>query len=44
MEAVTKAIKAGKIALEDVTDIWAELLADLEAVEAEAEELEDAEI
>ena len=44
MEAVTKAIKSGKITLEDVTDIWAELLADLEAVEAEAEEMEDAEI
>jgi hypothetical protein len=44
MEAVTKAIKAGKIGLEDVTNIWAELLADLEAVEAEAEELEDVEI
>ena len=44
MEAVTKAIKAGKITLEDVTDIWAELLADLGAVEAEAEEMEDAEI
>jgi hypothetical protein len=35
LEQVTKAITAGKITLEQVTDIWAELLAQLEVSEIE---------
>jgi predicted transcriptional regulator len=42
LEAVTKAIKAGRISLDEVTNIWADLLAELDTQEME-EEMEETE-
>jgi len=44
LEQVTKAIKAGKIELQEIVNIWAEMVASLEVETVDAEEMEDAEI
>jgi hypothetical protein len=44
LEQVTKAIKAGKIELQEIVNIWAEMVASLEVETEDAEEMEDAEI
>jgi len=40
VEAIGKAIKAGKLSLDEVTNLWAEMVADLGA-EVEAEEMQE---
>ena len=43
VEAVGKAVKAGKVSLEEITNLWVEMVSSLD-IEAEAPVMEDAEI